>query len=234
LLSQLEAGWVLGAITLLVMTVFSIFAANMIVVTIARADTSYKLITASASHEELCNVNSNDNNTNDIDIHSIDWNGYQSINKKTSTNNDNNKTKFSIGIDGSYDEYDEHIDDIDQDDINNRINSILGPSSSSSSSKLSMVGDRKFEIPELCEMFLGIRGRDAYMVTIVLYLYGTCKRYHHHHHYHYHYHHNYQHHHCYHFNHHYHHNNHHHHHHHYHHYHRHHHHHYHHYHHYHH
>jgi hypothetical protein len=166
------------------MTVFSIFAANMIVVTIARADTSYKLITASASQEELCHVN-----TNDIDIHSIDWNGYQSVNKKTTTNNDNNKTKFSIGIDGSYDEYDEHIDDIDQDDMNNRINTILG---SSSASKLSMVGDRKFEIPELCEMFLGIRGRDAYMVTIVLYLYGTCKHYHYHHnHRHYHHYHHY-------------------------------------------
>lgn len=160
-----EAGWILGAITLLVMTVFSIFSANMLVETMARADASFRLIHGSASQDELCIDN---------DVHSsVEWNGYQSIVKKHK--DDRVTTTFNIGrIDGSYDEYDEHIDDIDEDDLSsNRISNekrIKGL-------KLCMVGDRKFELPELCEMFLGNRGRDAYMITIVLYLYGTLWAY---------------------------------------------------------
>ena len=160
-----EAGWVLGAMTLLIMTVFSIFSANMLVETMARADASFRLLHGSASQDELCIDN---------ELHSsVEWNGYQSIIKKYK--DDKSKTKFNIGrLDGSYDEYDEHIDDIDEDDLNSirisKDNRVTG-------TKLCIVGDRKFEIPELCEMFLGVRGRDAYMITIVLYLYGTLWAY---------------------------------------------------------
>lgn len=165
-----EAGWLLGSITLLLMTIFSIFASNMVVETISRADVTFKLLHGSASQDELCTQQ---------DIQIIEWNGYQSIKKKNNIINDdnvqlNNQNKnsstkiinFNIGIDGSYDEYDEHIDDIDEDERKR----VLGL-------KLSMVGDKKFEIPELCEMFLGLRGRDSYMLSIVLYLYGTLWAY---------------------------------------------------------
>ena len=40
-----------------------------------------------------------------------------------------------------------------------------------------MVGARKFEIPELCEIFIGPRGRQVYAVTIGIYMYGTLWAY---------------------------------------------------------
>ena len=41
----------------------------------------------------------------------------------------------------------------------------------------SQVGARKFEIPELCELFLGVRGRQVYTVVIGIYMYGTLWAY---------------------------------------------------------
>ena len=63
------------------MTIFSIFASNMVVETISRADVTFKLLHGSASQDELCTQQ---------DIQIIEWNGYQSIKKKNNIINDDN------------------------------------------------------------------------------------------------------------------------------------------------
>ena len=169
-----KTGWVLGLLLLGIVTLFSILASWFVLETMARADA---LVSKTAEGTIDGGVRERGGDGGAVGGGGgAAVSGYHtmivsplSINGSSSSSSGHS---LLIQQGGSLREDSGTVQDDDNDDDDD-----ASSSSSSSGLAASAVGSRKFEIPELCEMFFGERGRQLYTCVIAIYMYGTLWAY---------------------------------------------------------